>query len=323
MLTNTMFLEAVFADMMPGTHTIICGFHGDPNTKDRMQSARNWCGDPWRIGEPVPNWFDGANSYLTISSFEPNPQTGEMRRRKEQFVQAHMIMLDDIGTKVSPEKLILPLSALTETSPGNYQGFLFLKDEPDTRHRQTCERLVTRMVAAGLAVDSKDPGMTGVTRYARLPVGVNAKAKYIQRLGHPFPVRSTLFEPQRRYSIREIVDAWKLDITPDRPVAPVIPITDAMIKRTAKHFAALLDVFRALGMYHRQHGGWHEVTCPWIGTHTDRSDTGTALSEPNEQNRFAGGFVCHHGHCRNVRSIRDVRAWMHTLKTAKGSRRGR
>lgn len=327
MLTNTTFLEAVFADMMPGIHTIICGFRGDPNTDDRQQSARNWCGKPWRLGEQAPSWYNSANSYFTVAGFECDPETGELRRRKDQFFQMFVAMVDDVGeglgSKVSPSKLMLPPSILIETSPANFQASYLLSDHGDARNRETCERLIDRMVEAGLALNSRDPGMKGVTRYARLPRGLNLKRKYIEKLGHPFVVRCESFNPERRYRISDIASAWRLDMTAERRRAPVIPITDATVKRATQHFAGLLDMFRSMGMYHRQHGSWHEVTCPWIETHTDRSDTGTALSEPNEQNHFAGGFVCHHGHCRNVRSIRDVRAWMHTLTTAMESRRGR
>lgn len=312
-ITNKVFLEAAFAEMLPGTHTIICGFQGDPNTKNREQSRRNWCGRPWRCGDPVPRWFDDSNAYFTVSEFEPDPQTGELRRRKSEFVRKHVVMFDDIGTKVAAEKILLRPSALLETSPGNYQASYFLTDDTDSRERATCERLVNRLIAAGLAINSKDPGMTGVTRYARLPVGTNQKQVYIERLGHPFKTRLTQFEPERRYSIREIAAAYALDLTPERPRAPVVPISAALAKSATDRFEALLEVFRLQGMYQGQHGAWHEVTCPWIESHSERADTGAALSEPSETNGWAGGFVCHHGHCRGVRGMKDIRAWLRQI----------
>jgi len=311
MITNTAFLEAVFADMMPGTHTIITAFHGDPNTKNRDQSRRNWCGRPWRLGDRVPTWFDGANSYLTVAGFEPCPQTGELRRRKSNFDQMYMVMLDDLGSKVPWARLVLKPSAIIETSPQNYQGFLFLRDEPDARNRDVCERLVNRMVAAGLAIDGTDPGMKGVTRFARLPVGTNQKAKY----GEPFPrTRCVHFDLNLRYGIVEIAAAFNLNMTPDRPRAPVIPISAAQAKRALERFEALVETFQMLGLYHGQRGVWHDVTCPWVQTHSDRADSGTAISAPSADNNYAGGFVCHHGHCQDPkRTMRDVRRWLLTL----------
>jgi hypothetical protein len=312
-LDNRSFLEGLFAEMLPGAFTIICGFRGDPNISDREQAKRNWCGRPWKPGEPVPSWFDRANCYLTVSSFEPDPMTGECRRRKEHFVAAHTIMVDDVGTKVPHERLALSPSALIETSPGNLQAFYFLTQGPDTRDRPLCERLVTRMVAAGLAIDSKDPGMTGVTRYARLPCGINTKAKCVRALGHPFQVRCALIEPSRRYTVADIAAAWKLDLTPNPPRARVVPITPYLAQRAGERFEALIEVFKQMGMYRGQHGVWHDVTCPWVSEHTDRADTGAAISEPSAENAYVGGFVCHHGHCREHRSMRDVRVWLRAL----------
>jgi hypothetical protein len=309
-ISNRTFLEAIFTGALPGSHTIIAAFAGDPNTKDRELSRRNWCGWPWRPGERAPAWWGTRNAYFTVSTFEPceevDKATGEIRerhrRRKAQFLQMHAVMVDDIATKVPPARVRLPVSTLIETSPGNYQGCYLLADEPASRDRETCERLVSRMVAAGLAVDSKDPGMTGVTRYARLPVGVNAKAKYVRQLGHPFAVRLDTFEPMRRYHLAEIAAAYGLDITaPPAPTRAAVMLSPELVEKAGEDFAALLDVFREMEMYHSpagHTGPWHDVTCPWVDEHTDGADTGAALAEPSEKNGWRGGFMCHHGsHC--------------------------
>jgi hypothetical protein len=258
-------------------------------------------------GGYVPGWYGEANCYWDVAVFEPceevNKRTGEVvmrrARRKAQFVQMHAVMVDDIGTKVPHAKVRLPVSTMIETSPGNYQGCYLLKDEPAARDRETCERLVNRMIAAGLAIESKDPGMAGVTRFARLPVGVNGKAKYVKALGHPFAVRLESFDPDRRYSIAEIAGAYGLDMTaPPARTLPVENLTPQLIQETRESFAALLKVFRLMAMYHSPagHAGpWHDVTCPWVEDHTDRVDTGSALAEPSESNGWRGGFMCHHG----------------------------
>jgi hypothetical protein len=309
-LSNRTFLEATFADALPGAHTVVTAFEGDPNTKDREKSKRMWAGWPWMPGAPVCDWWGRANSYWTVAMFEPHEdvdkRTGELvmrrARRKAHFIQMHAVMVDDIGTKVPHARVRLPLSTMIETSPGNYQGCYLLRDEPDSRDREACERLVSCMVAAGLAVDSKDPGMTGVTRYARLPQGVNAKAKYVEKLGQPFAVCCELFDPCRRYSLAEIAAAYGLDIV--APIAserPAVELSPELIRAASEDFAALLDVFRDMGMYHSpdgHKGPWHDVTCPWVHEHTDRADTGAALAKPSEANGWRGGFMCHHGsHC--------------------------
>ena len=45
--------------------------------------------------------------------------------------------------------------------------------------------------------------------------------------------------------------------------------------------------------------GAHRVICPWRYTHTDGDKSGTAYFEPSADNCWAGGFKCHHGHCRD------------------------
>src|ERR1022692_3756096 len=114
--SNSVFLEATFADAMPGTHTIVCSLRGDPYKADRG----GWAGRPWAPGQKLPQWFDRGNTYLTVSAFEPDPQTGEIRRRKALFDSLHAVMIDDIGTKVHQGKLLLAPSAIIETSPRNF-----------------------------------------------------------------------------------------------------------------------------------------------------------------------------------------------------------
>jgi hypothetical protein len=310
-VTNSVFLEAMFADALPGTYTILCSFPGDPYNVDR----RAWAGRPWAPGQKLPARFGEGNTYLTVSTFEPDPQTGETRRRKANFIAMHAVMIDDVGTKVLRDKLLLKASAAIETSPGNYQIYLFLHQDSSARDRALCERLVARMIAAGLTSDGKDPGMRGVTRFGRLPVGINGKAKYVQQLGHAFATRCVVFRPQLRYTIPEVAAAWQLDLTAPQLVAHnVVSITPALVRRAAEQFTALIDTFKLMSMYIGQRGAWHDVICPWLDQHTDRCTSGTAIAEPSPENGYMGGFVCHHGHCQDPkRTMRDVHAFLREL----------
>jgi hypothetical protein len=300
------FLEAMFVDAMPGAHTMICAHRNDPNTA----GPKEWAGCPWQPGRPVPALFDNANAYLTVSTFEADPLTGKQRRRKACFVSMHAVMIDDVGTKVAREKLKLAPTAIIATSPKNYQAFYFLIQDSDTRERDVCERLVNRMIAAGLTADNGDPGMKGVTRYGRLPMGFNNKAKYVAQLGKPWRVQCIEFDPARRYSIQQIAAAWQLDMKPGRaPRAPVLQFTAAETKLATDGFGLLLRLLQLTGRYReRNAAGWHEIVCPWVHTHTDRAETGTAIAEPSKGNSFRGGFRCHHAHCSDL-SIRHLWSW--------------
>ncbi len=305
-ISNRTFLEAVFAEATPGMHTILCGFPGDPNKVHRGV----WGGRPWMPGQNLPASIrDYFNTYLTVSTFTPD-ELGKRRRRKSQFVAMHAVMVDDVGTKVLHSKLAMKPSGLIETSPGNYQAWLFLQQDSASRERAICERLVDRMIKAGLTEDRSDPGMRGVTRLGRLPVGVNAKAKYVEKLGRPFKVRCVEFEPSRRYLIDEIAHAWKLDMTPERPRATVIQFSEAQAKHADRRFASLVRFFQVIGRYRGPcTSGWREIICPWVHEHTDPTVTGTALAEPSEQNDYQGGFRCFHGHCAG-RTMLDIRLFV-------------
>lgn len=312
-VTATRFLTEMFGEIAPGHHAVICAFECDPYEA----GPREWCGMGWWPGRKIPRHFGRQNAYLTVSSFRPADDRIPHRRRKELFVALHGVMIDDIGnaanSKVSPDRANrLPLSALIETSPGNHQGWLFIQQDSDSRDLARAQRLIERMIAAGLTADGADPGMKGVTRYGRLPIGVNNKAKYVAALGAPFPVRCCGFNPERRYTIRAIAEAFGLDMTPE-PVQQRRPSTEAEVAQSFQQFAALIELLKAEGMYRGQRGPWHEITCPWEEHHTSLTATGTALAEPSEANNWAGGFRCHHGHCSGdagpQRSIGDVWRW--------------
>jgi hypothetical protein len=298
-IANEQFLEAMFRDAPAGTHTIVTSFHGDPNTAGRMA----WAGQPWAPGMSLSRGFERGfplgNTYATVSAFTPDPSTGECRRLKHLFYSLHAVMIDDVGTKVAHTKILLAPSAIIETSPSNEQHYLFIRQDAAARDRATAEHLVDAMIRAGLTADSTDPGMKGVTRYGRLPVGINAKQKYVDQLGHPWRVRCLSFNPGRRYTIEEIADAYRIDLrrpTPRR--SPARKRTRAETRNSDKQFAALLECLQRLGLYHRQCGAgpWHEVTCPWVHEHTDQADNGTAVSEPTAENGWNGAFRCHHSH---------------------------
>lgn len=222
------------------------------------------------------------------------------------------MMIDDVGTKVAGEKLLLPPTALIETSPGNFQAFLFVAQDAASRNATIAALLIDRMVAAGLTKDGADPGMKGVTRYGRLPCGINGKAEYVQRLGHPFPVRCCEFEPTRRYTLDQIAGAFGLEVTVPPPRI-ARPATATEMESSTAAFDTLLRFLQSVGMYRRRNGaGWHEIECPWTHSHTSATASGTALAEPSEANDWSGGFKCHHGHCEQ-RGIGDVWEWIGLL----------
>ena len=248
MITNADFLGAMFAELPDDTAAaMVCRFTGDPLTVDRGA----WFARPWRHDDAIGD--DDRNGYVAVSSFRPDAALGEYRRRKANFARLHAVMLDDLGDGPGAKLPMrhadrLPVSALVETSPRNYQAWLFLEADADTDDRERAERLIERMIAQGLAADT-DPGMSGVTRYGRLPVGVNGKVKYLEH-GRPFAVRLVRWNPEFRYTVAEVAQAFGLDLTATRQAPAAVPRPDdAELARRCDGFAALLELVAHAGLY--------------------------------------------------------------------------
>jgi hypothetical protein len=308
-LCNEEFLEALFAGAGKEEFTIVTSFSCDP-----FKTPRNaWAGWPWWPGEPLSKpGFAGENTYVTVSSFHRG-KDGKKHRRKEDFAALRAVMIDDIGTKIDEKKLLLPPSALIETSPGNYQAYLFIAQDSAARDRGLAERLISAMVKSGLTTDAVDPGMKGVTRFGRLPCGINNKAKY----KIPFPVRCAEFAPERHYTIEEIRATYNLDLTEKVNEHIASAATPESIAAGDLKFGALLQAFSLLGLYKGENTkGWHDVTCPWTETHTDGvDDISAALGPPDALHNYEAAFRCHHGHCEG-KNIGDVHNFLRAVNAA-------
>lgn len=300
-VTNRDFLAEMFRTRGSQEAPWVAGFPGDPHQTE----PRNWAGRP--VLNCIP-WCiqPGNNNYVCVSTFRQE-KDGSWRRRKANFSAMHAIMIDDIGTKISAERLVLEPSALVETSPGNFQAWYFLA--PPETDAARADLLVKRMIEAGLTADARDPGMRGVTRYGRLPVGRNGKSVYLEKLGAPFIQKVHRWEPGKRYRLEQIAQAYGIDLTPEQPpIYRPLPASDSR--------DSLLPVIQQYGLYLEPISGLngaHRIVCPWSHEHTGRDTSGTVYFEPGDSNGWHGGFKCHHGHCMN-RGIRDLERFIRAAK---------
>lgn len=290
------FLRATFLRLPEGAFPWVTGFRCDP-----YHPSARWGGFP--VTGKIPDIIEpAANCYMAVSSFKPGDD-GAIHRRKANFAGLHLLMVDDVGTKVRPDVISLDPSYLLETSPGNYQaGYLLAEPVTD---RALAEAVINAMVAQGLATDGIDPGMKGVTRYARLPVGINNKPALVAEHGQPFKVRLAEWEPERRYTLDEIISAYQLKLGRARPASPAPP--SPLHSSADPLLAWLTERGQIKGPANPE--GWIPISCPWLDEHTGRADTGAAYLPPS-------GFKCHHGHCES-RTIHDLRAWAKGLGWAR------
>jgi len=291
---NSDFLQVLFGARTDDARPVVVSFEGHPG----QVGASAWFGFPWSEGNPAG--VAEANTYFSLASFRPD-EAGRYRRRKAQFVALSVVMLDDLGGKVPLERLTLPPTWLLETSPGNFQaGYAFQEPLSDGL---LADRLMNAIVTAGLC----DPGANGPrARLARLPVGSNGKHH------PPFRCRMRCWEPERRYSVDDLITGLQLDLAAQagptrresRPSTGHPEDGDSVLLPRPEENPVVVAL-RDRGLYKAPLGeGRHDVTCPWIEEHTGGVDHGTAYFEPNDSWPI-GGFKCQHGHCsgRHVRGL--------------------
>jgi hypothetical protein len=296
-ITNAEFLHVLFKDAPRGAVPWVTGFSEDPY----KANGEHWAGAPVTNGTLPWCIKEDRNTFMAISTFyKRNEPRGEKtitryRRRKKNFAACHLLMVDDVGTKIQPHEIPLEPSYKLETSPGNYQ-YSYLLAEPCT-DRERVEKVLDMMIAKGLAVDGKDPGMKGVTRYGRLPVGQNTKTKYIEKLGAPFVHQLEEWHPERQFRLEDIIEAFELDISSAGPEEDKQEEGDLILK-------ALKERGLTKNPIGGKPGVW-DITCPWVSGHTDEIDNGTAYFQPFFDGRDKPGFKCHHGSCEG-RNVKDL-----------------
>ncbi len=306
MLGNVEFLTALGAGVPREERLILCCFRGDPATCGHAA----WAPKPWTPGArtaPGPN----TNNYVAVASFRASPTDGTFRRQTALFGRGLALMVDDVGTKV--ERAVVAHAEPTariETSPGNEQWWYFLREPCEDRAR--FDAMIRAFIDRRLL--GADPGMAGVNRVGRLPVGVNGKARHAG-----WRCRCVHWEPHRRWTIEELREAFGLPVIgAGRSAAERAPGLEWARARRAvedgrlEQFAALKRFLAEAGMLKSERprfGAWIDVRCPWMHLHTDRADSGAALGLPSEANDWWGAFQCHHGHCVH-RRLRDVMEWM-------------
>ena len=305
-ISNAEFLAAVFHILPEGAFAAVCSKSGDPG-------LHGWSAS--RADQVAANHSAANNNYLNCASFYPGDD-GSFKARKTSFAACHFLMLDDLGTKVPLERLAgFELSWLIETSPGNYQGGIILA-EPLT-DGAVAVRLLNAVIVSGLC----DAGAAGpLSRWARLPEGINGKPKHGAEDGAPFQCRLIEWRPEIRYTPQEIVDRLQLELAPaGRPKKTAKPAEvsggdwhnigndadDVLTPKAAEN--PVVAALKARGLYKTPLGsGKHDITCPWIQEHTDQLDTGAAYFEPDEF-YSVGGFCCQHSHRHkyHIRALLD------------------
>jgi hypothetical protein len=268
LITNDLFLMAIFGNSCGHGRPLVCSISGDPN--GAKWNARSW---PCDTTNGSLNWYAQPSLFVQGSN-------GKYRAQQTLAGNVFCVMLDDIGTKVPVERInACPPSWLLETSPGNFQvGYIF----SDPQAKAEANELKNALIMAGLC-DAGAKG--GAVRWMRMPVGVNGKEKH----GH-FQCKLVDWHPDRRYTIQDLTARLCLmpsSIRHDAEDCVYVPRADEN---------EVIAALKSRGLYKQPLGDCkHDVTCPWLSEHTDQVDHGSAYFEPTDLYAI-GGFKCQHGH---------------------------
>jgi len=279
MVSNKEFLQTLFGVDHVWVH--VTSFHDDPSNISNENRYKCWGGDYYSRTSILPN----SNQYFTISTFYADDKN-KARRRKALFRCTHVIVADDVREKLDIDqvrRLPAPTYKLL-TSPGSEQWGWILDHPCSERHK--VENLLDGLVAKGLAPSGKDPGMKGVTRYVRLPEGVNTKAS---KIVNGLPQRCVMLEwsPLVKVSIESLAEPFGVDLNAERREGRV----DGASKVDDHPLVNIPDIIKIKEV---RSDGRYDITCPWVNEHTGAADDGAAVFT-NDDGSI--GFKCHHGAC--------------------------
>ena len=290
--TNAEFLAAIFPDLPDGARIVVTGLDGNPKSGGWVAHDSSQIEDVCR---------SNRNTYFNCASFWPATD-GTLAARKDCAAAYHVLVLDDVGTKVDRSLIggITPSWEL-ETSPGNFQ--LGFKLTPPLDSAAKVDRFQHIVAAAGLT----DKGAMGIARWARLPNGINGKPMY-EVDGKPFTCRLHGWNPQIAYEASQLqellapaVESVSVPRTKGsaRPRAQGDGEIDSKVYTPRAGENPVVAAFKTQGLYKREiSAGKHDVTCPWTDEHTDALDSGAAYFEPDDLFPI-GGFCCQHSHKDN------------------------
>jgi hypothetical protein len=279
---NLTFLKTIFGEQ-DYHFAHVTSFPDDPSNIPQDRRGICWAGGYFQDTYIHP----ATNQYFCVSTFFS--EAGEkVRRRKVDFRATHVVVLDDVREKLDMSQVTrLPTPTYKlQTSPGSEQWGYILNSVCVDRNK--IDNLHDGLISRGLAPNGKDPGMKGVTRYVRLPEGVNTKASKLVQ-GMPQSCVMLEWNPGARVSLEQLASPFGVDLDAARREGRIDGAADV-----GNHpILGLGEILLVKGV---RSEGRYEVRCPWVGDHTDGADDGAGVFT-NEDGSI--GFKCHHGSCEH------------------------
>jgi hypothetical protein len=268
-----------------------------------------------KIGVPLQQGLSGLERkmndgkahalYFNTCSFYPD--NGNLNHKHENFAALHVIVSDDVGTKIDAQELIsrnLIPTYIIESSKGNFQ-YGYVLDEAITNFDHA-----TAAVGVFGCAKLTDKGGVIAGKIVRLPGGINGKKTDDKEL---FDVR-LVSNDGPIYTIETLLERVGLNVEGDSFTwsnilageSPVARVNYAGFQRRPSiHFNTVdmqdvvLDWLNEQGLITGDGGGeWVNITCPWGELHTTGDDTAGYKPVGRGSDPTRRAFKCFHEHCQ-------------------------
>ena len=198
-MRNSEFLASLYGQLKENQFGWITAFAVDPN----KAPPTVWSGSAYLGTDNEKTIIDRRQEDNCFYCVAVLKKSGEQRlRNKETFDRLAVLLADDID----PNNLNAMPSFVIQTSPLKSQvGVLIDPDDEDARNLPLIDAILQRMAADGLYTG--DPSGNSATRYARLPVGSNTKARDEGPFAHRLLKAKMGF-----YSLRDACATFGLDL---------------------------------------------------------------------------------------------------------------
>lgn len=295
------FLDTVFhADIAPDAHRLVySASYNNPG----MPSP----GGVKYLTEKIMDRTTKARAmYFNASTCVPDEQ-GVLRHKRELFSAFHVLVLDDVGTKIPLDRIPKALreqpTYIIESSEGNFQ-YGYVLEEPITDYDHAIALIQTAAMAK-----LTDSGGLMATKIVRLPAGVNGKPDPDKRLfkvnlktmDGPYWKPETLLKHINFELSNELVTWQKIVDGELAPLAkkyhtkylPTAPIAQA----SNGAIDPVLEWLYKENMVLADSGNeWLDIRCPWAHTHTTGDDS-AGYTPIGRGDVYTRGFNCFHEHC--------------------------
>lgn len=257
--------------------------------------------------------------YFGTGACRPEPRSGRLLNRLDTFKSLHVVVMDDIGTKVPLDKLPKKMhnpTYIIESSEGNFQ-YGYVLDEPVTDVEQA-RALIEFVYTSGYC----DEGGKMPTKLVRLPGGINGKPGDKQ----DFEVRlvqsdGPLWKPQAILNGLDVSVDWeevKKDaraVSRSRALSSGLSAWSSIPAKSPSVRGVVDPVLEWLyekDMVQQETDVWTTIRCPWGENHSTGDMTagyapiGRGTRDTELMSR---GFHCFHEHCAD-KNTNDFLSWV-------------